>query len=390
MRRVSIFGATGSVGQSTIDLIARAPQAYRLVALSGGRNIARLAHEARRLGAEVAITAHEDLLEELRAALRGSPVEAAAGAQAIIEAATRPVDWAMSAIVGVAGLTPSLKVLEQGATLALANKESLVSAGALMLRTAQAHQARLLPVDSEHSAIFQVLNGEDPRTIERLILTASGGAFRDWPLEQLRHATLEQAMAHPTWKMGQWLTIDSASMFNKAMELIEAQVLFECPAHSIEVLMHPQSLVHALVGFQDGALMAHLGSTDMRHAIGYALHWPQRLPLPVARLDLADIGQLTFSKPDPVRYPALGLARQVMEARGGAGAIFNAARETALEGFISGRIGFTHMAQVVEETLNALCTQWQLAQEDMTLDIVQRMDHLGRSQAREIMHRIQP
>ena len=276
MRRVSILGATGSIGQSTIDLIARAPQEYEVVALTGGRNIARLAADARALRAEVAVTAEEALLPDLRAALVGSGVEAAAGRAALLEAAARPADWVMSAIVGAAGLAPGLRALEQGATLALANKESLVTAGPLVMGTAARHGARLLPVDSEHSAIFQALAGEDAASATRVIITASGGAFRDWPLERLAAATVAEASSHPNWDMGQRITIDSASMFNKALEMIEAREFFGFEPARIEVLIHPQSLVHALVGFADGGLIAHVGPPDMRHAIGYALHWPER------------------------------------------------------------------------------------------------------------------
>ncbi len=348
MRRISIFGATGSIGQNTIDLIDRAPDHYRVVALTGAGNVDLLASDARRLGAELAVTADESRLGELRAALTGSGVEAAAGADALLEAACRPADWIMSAIVGAAGLAPGLKALEQGTTLALANKETLVCAGRLVIETAQKHGARLLPVDSEHSAVFQALIGEDMAAVERVIITASGGAFRDWPFERLENATLEEASCHPNWAMGQRITIDSASMFNKALELIETREYFGVSPSQIEVLVHPQSLIHAMVGFRDGALMAHVGPPDMRHAIGFALHYPERRDLPVERLDLAAIGQLTFRPPDEVRWPALRLAREVMARGGLAGAVFNAAKETALDGFIDGRLGFAAMAGVVE------------------------------------------
>jgi 1-deoxy-D-xylulose-5-phosphate reductoisomerase len=378
MKRVSILGATGSVGQSTIDLIRRDPTMYHVVALTGGRNIAQLAADARRLGAEIAVTAHDDLLPDLRIALDGSGVESAAGRAALIEAARRPADWVMSAIVGVAGLAPGLAALEQGTTLALANKESLVTAGPLLLRTARAHGARILPVDSEHSAIFQALVGEDRSAVSRVIITASGGAFRDWPLARLAAATVAEASSHPNWDMGQRITIDSASMFNKAMELIEAREFFDFDPAQIEVLVHPQSLVHALVGFCDGGLIAHVGPPDMRHAIGYALNWPQRRPLPVAALDLAAVGQLEFRAPDETRYPALRLAREVMEDGGLAGAIFNAAKERALDHFIAGRIRFTDMGAVVEDVLSALIATPEARNDAPTLDLVAHMDHLAR------------
>ncbi|WP_438990053.1 1-deoxy-D-xylulose-5-phosphate reductoisomerase [Lentibacter sp.] len=383
-RRISIFGATGSIGQSTLDLIGRAPEAYEVVALTGGSNVAQLAADARRFGADVAVIADEARLPDLRAALAGSQTEAAAGQVALIEAAARPVDWVMSAIVGAAGLEPGLKALEQGATLALANKESLVSAGKLLMETAERHGAQVLPVDSEHSAVFQALVGEDMAAVERVIITASGGAFRDWPLARLASASVSQASSHPNWDMGQRITIDSASMFNKALELIETREYFGIEPEKIEVLVHPQSLVHALVGFQDGGLMAHVGPPDMRHAIGYALHYPVRAKLPVERLDLARIGQLEFSEPDPQRYPALGLAYEVMARGGLSGAVFNAAKDMALDRFLAGQIGFTDMADVVRATLDQLLPDDSLIDAPMTLDTLRRAAHLGQSTAQSV------
>ena len=385
MRRVTILGATGSIGQNTIDLIRREPEAYEVVALTGGANIARLAEDARALGAELAVTAYDDRLEDLRAALAGSGIAVAAGAQAVIEAARRPADWIMSAIIGSAGLAPGLAALEQGTTLALANKESLVCAGALLLETARRHGARILPVDSEHSAVFQALAGEEMGAVERIVITASGGAFRDWPIERLAGATVAEASSHPNWDMGQRITIDSASMFNKAMEVIETREFFGVRPDQIEVLVHPESLVHALVGFTDGALMAHVGAPDMRHAIGYALHWPERRALPVPRLDLAAVGALTFRTPDEARYPALRLARRVMETGGLAGAAFNAAKERSLDGFIAGRLGFLEMADVVERVLDRFVTQSHHVNAAMTLDNVLQTDHVARIWADEAM-----
>ncbi|WP_299498833.1 1-deoxy-D-xylulose-5-phosphate reductoisomerase [uncultured Roseobacter sp.] len=386
MRRVSIFGATGSIGQNTIDLIARAPKDYDVVALTGAGNIEQLAKDAKRLRAEVAVTAHDHLLGDLRDALAGSDVVAQAGTDAITEAAARPADWIMSAIVGAAGLAPGVAALKQGTTLALANKESLVCAGSLMLETAKAHGARLLPVDSEHSAVFQALVGEEMTAVERVIITASGGAFRDWPIEDLAHATLDQASSHPNWDMGQRITIDSASMFNKAMELIETREFFGVQPNQIEVLVHPESMIHAMVGFNDGALMAHVGPPDMRHAIGYALHWPARQALPVARLDLAAIGQLSFRAPCETRWPALRLAREVMETGGLAGAVFNAAKETALDEFIAGHIGFNEMAMIVEEVLDIITSTPGHIDATMTLDNVAKVDHLARQEAQRVIH----
>ena len=384
-RRVSIFGATGSIGQNTIDLIARALDDYDVVALTGAGNITQLAQDARNLGAQVAVTAHEHLLGDLRSALSGTGIEAAAGEQAIKEAAGRPVDWAMSAIIGAAGLAPGVEVLKQGATLALANKESLVCAGKLILETAAANNSQILPVDSEHSAIFQALIGEDIDAVERIIITASGGAFRDWPLDKLSDATLAQASSHPNWDMGQRITIDSASMFNKAMEVIETREYFGVAPEKIEVLIHPQSMIHALVGFNDGALMAHIGPSDMRHAIGFALHHPHRRSLPVERLDLAKIGTFEFRAPDDVRWPALRLAREVMERGGMSGAVFNAAKEIALDGFIEGRLQFPQMAEVVEEVLECLIPDTSLIDANMTLDNVAQVDHLARQTAKAVI-----
>ncbi|MEY4780410.1 MAG: hypothetical protein RLZZ607_1723 [Pseudomonadota bacterium] len=382
-RRISIFGVTGSIGESTVDLLQRT-QGYQVVALSGGRNVARLAELARTLRAEVAVVAEAALLPDLRAALAGSGVEAAAGPDAIIEAALRPADWVMSAIVGAAGLAPGLAALTTGATLALANKESLVTAGPLMLATAAQHGGRILPVDSEHSAIFQALAGEDMTAVERIILTASGGALRDWPLEKLSSATLQDASAHPNWAMGQRITIDSASMFNKALEVIEAKEFFGVSPSQIEVIIHPESIIHSAVGFHDGAVMAHLGAPDMRHAIGYALNWPARDPLPVARLNFAALGKLTFRAPDLARYPALRLAQEVMQAGGMAGAVFNAAKEVALDQFIAGQIGFMQMAHLVNATLGRLSADPQLGKVASSLDDVLAIDHLARVTAREL------
>jgi 1-deoxy-D-xylulose-5-phosphate reductoisomerase len=291
----------------------------------------------------------------------------------------------MSAIVGSAGLAPGLQALQQGAALALANKESMVCAGPLVMATARAHGGQVLPVDSEHSAVFQALIGEDMAAVERIIITASGGAFRDWPIAQLQTATAAQAATHPNWDMGQRITIDSASMFNKALELIETKEFFQVDPRIIEAVIHPESMIHALVGFRDGALMAHVGPSDMRHAIGFALHYPERRDLPVERLDLVAIGQLTFRAPDEVRWPALRLAREVMQAGGLAGAVFNAAKERSLDAFIDGRIGFTAMAGVVEAVLDRLSAHPGHIDAEVSLDNVLAADHLARKTADEIM-----
>lgn len=382
-----MFGATGSIGESTFDLLSRRAD-IQVVALTGGRNVARLAQQARMLRAELAVTAYEDCFPALRDALAGSGVQVAAGTQALIDAAERPVDWVMSAIVGAAGLVPGVRALSQGATLALANKESLVTAGPLMMDCAARHGGRILPVDSEHSAVFQALVGEDIATVERVVITASGGPFRGWSKAELETASLAQAQVHPSWSMGQRITIDSASMFNKALELIETREFFGLDPAQIETVIHPQSIVHALVGFRDGAMMAHMGMPDMRHAIGYALNWPDRAALPVPRLDFATLRQLDFETPDPERFPALRIAREVMDMRGHAGAAFNAAKEVALDEFIAGRIGFLDMARLVDQTLERLMSDSGLTAPVQALETVQAMDQMARTTARELVSRL--
>ena len=383
-RRISIFGATGSIGASTLALIRLNSLDYQVVALTGGRNVQALAAAAKEFQAEIAVTAFADCHAELKAALAGTGIETAAGDAAIVEAANRPADWIMSAIVGAAGLPPGLKALEQGTTLALANKESLVTAGPLLLDTAHKHGATILPVDSEHSAVFQALNGEQIETVERVIITASGGAFRDWPLADLEKATPAQASSHPNWDMGQRITIDSASMFNKALELIETREYFGVTPEQIETVIHPESLIHAMVGFRDKGLIAHVGPPDMRHAIGYALGYPDRPALPLETLDLTKIGQFTFREPDPARYPALQIARDVMETRGLAGAVFNGAKEAALDGFLDGRIGFTDMARIVGRVIEKMSGE-SLGKAVIDLDSVREADQMARRHSFEFM-----
>jgi len=381
MRRVSVFGATGSVGESTLDLLARRED-LSVAVLTGGRNVARLAEQAVAHRAELAVTAFEECYRPLKEALAGTGIEVAGGPAAVVEAGYVPADWVMSAIVGAAGLAPGFAALSQGRVLALANKESLVTAGPMLLAEARAHGATILPVDSEHSAVFQALTGEEIGAVETVTLTASGGGLRDWPLERLGRATPEDAGRHPNWDMGQRITIDSASMFNKAMEVIEAHEFFGLAPDQVRVLIHPQSLVHALVAFRDGAVMAHLGAPDMRHPIGYALNWPDRGDLPVARLDLGRAGRLDFAEPDALRYPALDLARQVMETGGAAGAVFNAAKEIALDHFIARNIGFLDMAPVVDSTLAAFAARADISRRPGTLAEVLAIDAEARSLAR--------
>jgi 1-deoxy-D-xylulose-5-phosphate reductoisomerase len=356
MRRVSVFGATGSVGRNTVGLIEAqgGADAYQVVALSGSGNVALLAEQARSLRARVAVTADLARLDELAAALAGTSTRAAAGPEALIEAAAEPVDWSMSAIVGAAGLAPGLELARHGGVLALANKESMVCAGELMRRTCAAHGTRLIPADSEHSAIFQALRGAPAREVARVVLTASGGPFRDWSPRQMAVATPAQARAHPNWDMGERISIDSATMFNKALEIIEARELFGLASDQIDVLVHPQSIVHSMVEFRDGAILAQLGVSDMRAVIGYALNWPERQPLPVGRLDLASVGRLDFAAADEQRFPALRLARQVLAMGGLSGAVFNAAKEVALDAFLMRAIGFLDMAMLVEHVLERL------------------------------------
>jgi 1-deoxy-D-xylulose-5-phosphate reductoisomerase len=379
LKRVSIFGATGSIGQNTVDLINRNRDEYQVVALTGSQNIPQLIKDAKMLQAKIAVTSDPTRLAELRDGLAGSGIDVAAGDAALIDAAALPADWIMSAIIGAAGLRPGLEALKHGTVLALANKESLVTAGPLLMSEAKRFGATILPVDSEHSAIFQALIGEDLATVERVIITASGGAFRDHPLSALNSVTVDEASKHPNWNMGQRITIDSASMFNKAMEIIETKEFFGVTPHQIETIIHPESLIHALVGFKDGALMAHVGPHDMRHAIGFALNWPFRKNLPVKRLDLAKIGQLNFRAPDLARYPALKIAHKVMEAGGLTGAVFNAAKERALDGFLAGACSFTDMARIVDRVVDKILAREGLQNASITLDNVNEADAMARA-----------
>ena len=388
MKRISVFGATGSIGQSTLDLVKRDRENFDVLALSGGRNIAQLAQDAISTGAQVVVTAFDEEYPALKEALAGTTVQAAAGHNALLEAADQSADWVMSAIVGAAGLEPGLRAMQAGADLALANKESMVAAGALMRKTSALNNVALLPVDSEHSAVFQALIGESREAVERVILTASGGAFRDWSYDDLARATPEQAATHPNWNMGQRITIDSASMFNKSLEVIEAKELFDLRSDQIEVLIHPQSLVHALVGFRDGGLMAHVGPADMRHAIGYALYHPHRKALPIERLNLEDIGSLEFSAPDFKKYPALALAYEVLNIGGLSGAVYNAAKEVALDAFIDRKIGFLVMADVVREVLDAVFDGPNTPLSEPSLENILQMDQIGRLEAETKIQRV--
>ena len=384
-KRISIFGATGSIGQNTLDLIARDRQSYEVVVLTAGSNIDLLVKAALEFEPQAVVAATNDQFNELQTALRDTQIEVGTGRTALLESATRKCDLAFSAIVGAAGLEPGLIAIENGADLALANKESMVAAGSLVKQKAIENKCTLIPVDSEHSAIFQALKGENVNTIERVILTASGGAFRDWTLDEIAQATPEQASTHPNWNMGQRITIDSASMFNKALEVIEAKELFSLSTEQIEVLVHPQSYVHAIVGFCDGGMMAHLGPPDMRHAIGYALSYPNRKTLPLEKLDFAKIGSLTFMEPDKERFPAIGLAYEVMSLGGISGAVFNAAKETALDGFLSKQIGFLEMCPIVEKTVAKLCHIENSHKLEASLINILDIDKMARNVAAELI-----
>lgn len=354
-RRVTILGATGSVGQNTLDLINRSPDAYQVVALTAQRNVELLASQARQSNAGLAVIGDEDLYSDLRDALAGTSVRVAAGEAALCEAADQPSDWVMAGIVGAAGLHPTLSAIRRGAIVALANKECLVCAGELMLEEVKQSGATLLPVDSEHNAIYQVFDFDQPQSVDRIILTASGGPFLHLDVTAMAQVTPAQAVAHPNWDMGDKISVDSATMMNKGLEMIEAYHLFPVEAGQIEILIHQQSVVHSLVGYVDGSVLAQLGAPDMRTPIAYALAWPVRIATPTERLDLAYVGNLTFESPDPMRFPALRLARESLDAGGTAPTVLNAANEVAVSAFLAGKLGFLDIARVVEETLGKIC-----------------------------------
>jgi 1-deoxy-D-xylulose-5-phosphate reductoisomerase len=353
-RSIAILGSTGSIGCSTLDLIGREPGRYRVEALTGHRNWEVLARQARETGARFVAIGDSAGYRPLKDALSGLDCEVAAGPDAVDEAAARPADWVMAAIVGAAGLAPTLTAVRRGATVALANKEVLVCAGDLFNAEVMLHGATLLPVDSEHNAIYQVFDFAHPNGIEKIILTASGGPFRCWERNAMAAVTPAQAVKHPNWSMGAKISIDSATMMNKGLELIEAQHLFGLGEDRIEIVVHPQSVIHSLVAYVDGSVLAQLGSPDMRTPIAYTLAWPERMASPSPRLDLAALGQMTFEAPDPERFPALRLARAALKAGGSAPAVLNAANEVAVQAFLDGAIGFLDIAEIVEETLDTL------------------------------------
>ncbi len=352
VRSVSILGATGSIGTSTLDLIEREPDRFQIAALTAQRDVAGLAQAARRTRAQLAVIGDESLYGALKDALAGTGTRVAAGEGALVDAAALGADWTMAAIVGFAGLKPAMAALSAGGTVALANKESLVSAGSLMTEAAKASGATILPVDSEHNAVFQCFDHAAPGSIRKITLTASGGPFRDWSTEAMRAATPAQAVKHPNWSMGAKISVDSATLMNKGLELIEAFHLFPLPASAFDAIIHPQSVVHALVDYIDGSVLAQLGSPDMRTPIAHSLAWPQRMATPCRPLDLAAVGRLDFHAPDLQRFPALGLAREVLAAGCDRSAILNAANEVAVAAFLDGRIGFLDIALIVRKALN--------------------------------------
>jgi 1-deoxy-D-xylulose-5-phosphate reductoisomerase len=383
MARVTVLGATGSIGASAIDLLRRAPGRHRVAALTARRDASRLAVLARELGASLAVIAEPDCYRELKDALAGSGIEAAAGREGLIAAASAPADVVIAAITGVAGLEPTLASLTPGRRIALANKECLVSAGRLFMAKAAAQGAIVLPVDSEHNAVFQALAAGPREMVERVTLTASGGPFRTFTPARLKHVTPQEALRHPTWTMGAKVTIDSATLMNKGLELIEAHHLFGLGPDRLDVLVHPQSIVHALVAFRDGAVVAGLSVPDMRVPIAFCLAWPDRIGWDAPRLDLAALGSLSFEPPDLVRFPSLALARAALDAGGGAPTVLNAANEVAVEAFLAGRIGFLGIPALVEAVL-ARAVSESLA-EPASIQEALAVDHIARSFASDLL-----
>ncbi len=382
-RRVSILGSTGSIGCSTLDLIGRNLNRYNVVALTGNTNAALLAKQAIEHSAELAVLADPDHYQDLKAALSGSSVEAAAGPDAMMEAVARPADWTMAAIVGSAGLRPTLEAVRQGTCVALANKECLVSAGDIFMKAVANAGTQLLPVDSEHSAGFQVIDPDTYDSIEKIVLTASGGPFRTSSQKEIDAATPDDALKHPNWSMGPKITIDSATLMNKGLELIEAYHLFPVTPEKLDVVIHPQSIIHCLVEYSDGSVLAHLGMPDMRTPIAYCLAWPERMWAPTKRLDLAKIGTLSFEEPDISRFPALRIAREALEADNGATTLLNAANEIAVDAFLKGRIGLPSIAALVEAAIE-MAARDGLSKPD-SLEEVLALDEMGRDLARSLL-----
>jgi 1-deoxy-D-xylulose-5-phosphate reductoisomerase len=382
MRSVTILGSTGSIGRNTIDLLQRNPTAFKVEALTANRNARLLAEQARAVGARFAAIGDPDHYQTLKDTLAGAGVEIGCGPQSLIEAAERPADWVMAGIVGAAGLAPTLAAIRRGVIVAFANKEVLVCAGALVMDEVARHGATLLPVDSEHNAIWQCFDRTRTETIDRIILTASGGPFRERTLEQMRSVTPAEAVAHPNWNMGAKISVDSATMMNKGLELIEAHHLFRLPADRVDIVVHAQSIVHGAVVYRDGSVLAQLGSPDMRTPIAYALAWPDRIAAPTKRLDLTAVGKLTFEPPDEERFPALRVAREALAQGGCAPTVLNAANETAVHAFLEGSIGFLDIVATVEDTLAAVP-----ADDLASLADVYRYDQAARDAAARLTRR---
>ena len=383
---ITLLGATGSIGSSTLDLLRKNRGRFRVEAVTAQRSAAALAQLAREVGARLAVVGDHGCYGELKDALANSGIEAAAGEDAVIDAACRPAQWVMAAITGAAGLRPTMTALERGATIALANKECLVCAGALFMRRAEETGAMVLPVDSEHNAIFQALSAGRRAEVSRIILTASGGPFRSASLDQMRAATVQQALRHPNWSMGAKITIDSATMMNKGLELIEAHHLFGFGSDQIDIIVHPQSIVHGIVEYRDGSLIAQLGPPDMRVPIANCLAWPERMA-GAARLDFSQMATLTFEAPDPVRFPALALARHALRTGNGVPTVLNAANEIAVHEFIGGRLGFAGIAALVDATIDAAGGRG-IMREPTSVDDAIAVDHISRSLARSLLPEI--
>src|SRR5215211_5939478 len=383
-RRVTILGATGSIGSSTIDLLKRQSGKFTVQALTAHKNGTALAKLARELGARFAAVGDHDAYRELKSELSGTGIEAASGPDAVAEAARRPAEWVIGAITGAAGLEPALAAVERGATLALANKECLVCAGTLFMRRAKQTGATVLPVDSEHNALFQAMTAGRREDVTKVIITASGGPFRTWSKDDIRKATLQAALKHPNWSMGPKVTIDSATLMNKGLELIEAHHVFSIPPHQIDILVHPQSIVHGLVEFRDGSVVAQLGSPDMRTPIAHCLAWPARIEGRAQRLDLARVGNLSFEAPDLQRFPALALARAALEQGRGATTVLNAANEVAVTEFLSGRLGFAGIPVLVEATLQA-ASRRGVMHEPASVEHALALDDEARRLARDLL-----
>jgi 1-deoxy-D-xylulose-5-phosphate reductoisomerase len=382
-KRISVLGSTGSIGENTLDIVSRANEGnYQVVALTANKSAEKLAAQAKTFNAEFVALADESQAETLKTALSGSSIRFGVGREALVEAASFHADFTMAAIIGAAGLPPTLAAVKQGNHIGLANKECLVCAGDYFMSEVKKYGATLLPVDSEHNAIFQVLEDE-PEGIKRLILTASGGPFREKSAEALKSVTRKDALAHPVWDMGAKISIDSASLMNKGLELIEASYLFKRQSAEIDVIVHPQSIIHSMVEYIDGSVLAQLGSPDMRTPIAYAMGWPKRIAAPVERLDFTKLSQLTFFEPDTARFPALRLARESLEAGGKAPTVLNAANEIAVEAFLAEKIGFLEISRTVEETLNALGADPDFLKPDLSIEAILATDALARDTAHE-------